>query len=97
MTRPTIGRKMREAVARRFGAEPGDVLLIRCHYCRTPIWLDWSEHKHVRFLDMQDRSTPELDHVDPLYWGGAHTVENLVAACMPCNRSKGPRRLAESA
>lgn len=31
------------------------------------------------------------DHVIPASRGGAHTTDNLVAACQPCNLSKGDR------
>jgi len=37
----------------------------------------------------------DLDHVRPLSRGGAHTEENLVAACGPCNKSKNARLLLE--
>ncbi|MFC4373266.1 HNH endonuclease [Nocardia halotolerans] len=30
----------------------------------------------------------ELDHIGPYSGGGEHTVDNLRAACSPCNRSK---------
>lgn len=93
MARPAINRAMREAVASRYGAEPGDIIHIGCYYCRALIWIDWSDHRRVRFLDRDDRPFPELDHVEPLFWGGAHSAENLVPACRHCNRSKGPRRL----
>lgn len=29
-----------------------------------------------------------MDHVVPLAGGGAHDIENVVAACGPCNKSK---------
>ena len=32
-----------------------------------------------------------LDHVMPRHRGGAHSWENLVAACKPCNHRKGGR------
>ena len=32
-----------------------------------------------------------LDHVVPLSREGSHTIENLVAACRPCNSRKGAR------
>lgn len=32
-----------------------------------------------------------LDHVIPIVRGGAHSVENVVAACWPCNATKGSR------
>jgi 5-methylcytosine-specific restriction endonuclease McrA len=30
----------------------------------------------------------EMDHIDPLSKGGAHDIENIVAACLHCNRTK---------
>jgi 5-methylcytosine-specific restriction endonuclease McrA len=32
-----------------------------------------------------------IDHVIPRHQGGKHSWQNLVAACMPCNRRKGGR------
>ena len=32
-----------------------------------------------------------LDHVVPRYRGGEHTWENVVSACVPCNRRKAGR------
>jgi len=32
-----------------------------------------------------------LDHVIPRYRGGQHTWENVVSACIPCNRRKAGR------
>ena len=32
-----------------------------------------------------------LDHVIPRYRGGEHTWENVVSACVPCNRRKAGR------
>ena len=32
-----------------------------------------------------------LDHVIPRHRGGAHTWENVVSACIPCNRHKAGR------
>jgi 5-methylcytosine-specific restriction endonuclease McrA len=37
-----------------------------------------------------------VDHVIPRYRGGTHAWENLVAACPPCNRTKGGRLLEEA-
>lgn len=44
------------------------------------------------------RQTKELtlDHVIPRRWGGEHTWDNVVSACIPCNRRKGGRNPEEA-
>lgn len=37
-----------------------------------------------------------LDHVMPRYRGGPHTWENVVSACVPCNRHKAGRTPQEA-
>ena len=37
-----------------------------------------------------------LDHVTPRYRGGQHTWENVVTACVPCNRHKAGRTPQEA-
>ncbi len=37
-----------------------------------------------------------LDHVLPRYRGGRHTWENVVSACVPCNRRKAGRTPQEA-
>ncbi len=37
-----------------------------------------------------------LDHVMPRYRGGQHTWENVVSACVPCNRRKAGRTPQEA-
>ncbi len=94
MRRPAITQAMRAQVAERYGCRPGQTKEIACHYCGALIVIS-RLGRRTRFLDSRGRSRPELDHVEPLYWGGEHVVANLVPACLSCNRSKGPRRLAE--
>jgi len=38
-----------------------------------------------------------LDHVIPRFRGGQHTWENVVSACVPCNRRKAGRTPQEAA
>ena len=44
------------------------------------------------------RQTKELtlDHVIPRRWGGQHAWDNVVSACIPCNRRKGGRTPEEA-
>lgn len=42
-----------------------------------------------------DQPPTETDHVWPLIAGGLDHESNVVPACTPCNRSKGPRFLTE--
>lgn len=37
-----------------------------------------------------------LDHIIPRYRGGEHTWENVVSACVPCNRRKAGRTPQEA-
>jgi len=37
-----------------------------------------------------------LDHIIPRYRGGEHTWENVVSACVPCNRRKAGRTPPEA-
>ena len=37
-----------------------------------------------------------IDHVTPRYRGGEHSWENMVSACIPCNRRKAGRTPSEA-
>ena len=37
----------------------------------------------------------ECDHVEPVSRGGSNDLANLVTACLPCNRSKRAKTVAE--
>lgn len=39
---------------------------------------------------------PTIDHVIPRHVGGKHTWENVVSACVPCNRHKAGKTLDPS-
>lgn len=53
-----------------------------CNYCRKALTLD-------------ERGAWDIDHVVPLSRGGLHELQNLVIACVRCNRSKGAKMLSE--
>ena len=86
---------MRAVVAERYGCGPGQRRGITCAYCLSLIVIDRTDPKHTRFLDEKGSCRPELDHIVPVHWGGEHSTDNLVPACMSCNRRKGPRRLED--
>jgi 5-methylcytosine-specific restriction endonuclease McrA len=55
----------------------------RCHYCGREVRDD---------LPLDDDAKANIDHVIP--WPEGRTrVDNLVTACVPCNRAKGNRPL----
>jgi 5-methylcytosine-specific restriction endonuclease McrA len=37
----------------------------------------------------------QADHVEPLFLGGSHSMDNLVIACVSCNSSKGRKPLLQ--
>jgi len=48
-----------------------------------------------QYCDKETRQLT-LDHVIPRYRGGQHTWENIVSACVPCNRRKAGRTPQEA-
>lgn len=51
----------------------GPVKIGLCHWCRHPVTFHHATS----------------DHLVPLAIGGAHTLNNLVIACRPCNEQRG--------
>jgi len=51
-----------------------------CAYCMEP------------FKSSADK---QADHVEPLFLGGSHSMDNLVIACVSCNSSKGRKPLLQ--
>lgn len=59
----------------------------RCYICGT--------HTPVSLRGHKDRNSPEVDHIQPLSRGGAHSSENLACICLYCNHQKQARTLME--
>jgi len=53
------------------------------------------DHYTCQYCSKQTRQLT-LDHVIPRYRGGQHTWENVVSACVRCNRSKAGRTPQEA-
>ena len=80
--------------------EPSVVRLT--HYVKVPFRARVALNRRAVFARDGNRcqycgaAAETLDHVVPRSKGGAHTWENVVAACRPCNTRKEDRLLAES-
>jgi 5-methylcytosine-specific restriction endonuclease McrA len=64
-----------------------------CGYCGIKLIPDGEENQHCELVSgkwvIEDGySFPELDHKIPVVRGGADVMENLVLACISCNRHK---------
>ena len=59
----------------------------------TTDWLEIMEQQNGRCHYCHKKRALTMDHVMPLSRGGQHTPENVVGACMKCNRKKGSKVL----
>lgn len=60
-----------------------------CHYCKQDmraLYQEWLDGK-IKRLD----ALLSVDHVVPRCKGGRWTLQNLVTACIPCNKKKGSK------
>lgn len=79
---------VKRAVVERVGATPGGTTRAQCHYCGSageiwwPLTYTGKVGTHIVLTGL------EFDHVHPEFHGGIATPENMVLACVPCNRSK---------
>jgi 5-methylcytosine-specific restriction endonuclease McrA len=81
---------VRRAVALKYGCEPGESATANCHRCGVPGGIYW-ERRYSGEPSYWVTFDHELDHLVPEARGGLATVENIVLACRPCNRSKGAK------
>ncbi len=56
----------------------------RCCYCGHAM----IRHKHIDGAPMP-RNAATKDHLEPRFYGGVTTTENLIAACYQCNSLRG--------
>lgn len=55
----------------------------------------WSEEqpKLCTYCGKLCNDSYQIDHIEPLAKGGAHSIENLTITCTTCNQSKGAKQL----
>ena len=53
------------------------------------ILMDQNNHCAGCGTEFSDKTTPEMDHIYPVSFGGATTKDNIQALCRSCNSSKG--------
>ena len=75
----------RKARAKAEGAEIGEIPR-NWEACRLVLqeWMCWWCEADIGWP-----GNYQADHIKPLVEGGAHTVENLVLACVACNARRG--------
>jgi 5-methylcytosine-specific restriction endonuclease McrA len=87
---------VRRAVAKRYGAVPGEAVAARCDECGATGTIDWPRTTSGKPGSWVTFSGLELDHINPEFHGGEATDENLRLLCRRCNRSKGHSLSTES-
>jgi hypothetical protein len=87
-TKTAIPGLSKVAVARRYGAQPGQTTPAVCFYCAAAGEIWWPLTYTGRVGSHMVTPGLEFDHVYPESRGGTHAPESLVLACRPCNRAK---------
>lgn len=73
----------RREIARRYGVDgSGQSAEAECHYCGAKGSVHQTNNYYVHFRDL------EIDHIIPESQGGSNEANNLVLACMSCNRKR---------
>lgn len=83
----SIPAHVRRDVANKYGCKPGELVVVKCHYCEETGSIFWSirRSEKVGWVSIQGL---EMDHVVPESAGGKTSSDNIVLACRHCNRSK---------
>lgn len=88
LVKATITGPVKRAVVERVGAKPGTTTAAVCVYCGSVGSIWWPLTYKNRVGSHMVLKGLEFDHVFPESRGGPTTAENIVLACLPCNRSK---------
>ena len=66
-----------------------------CYYCQCPMWtVSCSEFAQTHSLSLKaaNRFQCSAEHLRPVGQGGLTTADNIVAACVFCNRTRHKAR-----
>lgn len=83
-----IPAAVRRELAARHGCEPGASVRAKCAYCDFIGGIHWTVQPTDRGPGWVAFTGLEMDHVIAEIEGGQSSADNLVLACLPCNRSK---------
>lgn len=84
----TIPAAVRREIAVRHGCAPGSSASAKCAYCNFVGQVHWIVQPTDRGPGWVSFVNLEMDHVIAEIEGGTSSAENIVLACLPCNRSK---------
>ena len=87
----SIPEATRRAVALAAGGIPGEETVANCHYCDAGGRIVWARLYSGRPGAWVIFPGLELHHAYPERLGGSGEPDNIVLACVRCNRSKGCR------
>ena len=91
----SIPAKIRRDLAQKHGCSPGSSVKTPCAYCGFVGDIHWTVQPTDRGPGWVSFVGLEMDHVIAELSNGDATIENIVLACLPCNRSKGAKSLAQ--
>jgi 5-methylcytosine-specific restriction endonuclease McrA len=87
-----IPADVRREVAAQYGASYGEETPAVCEYCGSRGSIYWFPNSKPGWPALVGL---EFDHMRSEFQGGKSVVENLVLACLPCNRAKRERNADE--
>ena len=90
-----IPAAVRRELAARHGCVPGTSVRVKCAYCDFVGGVHWTVQPTDRGPGWVAFTDLEMDHVTAEINGGASSAENIVLACLPCNRSKSIKPVSE--
>jgi 5-methylcytosine-specific restriction endonuclease McrA len=89
-----IPAAVRREIAVRHGCVPGASVQVKCAYCSFVGGVHWTVQPTDRGPGWVAFTGLEMDHVTAEIEGGESSADNIVLACLPCNRSKSTKAVS---